>query len=48
MELKNQKVVIMGGTSGIGLAAAKMASDAGAKAIITGRNPEKLNSALQK
>jgi NAD(P)-dependent dehydrogenase (short-subunit alcohol dehydrogenase family) len=46
MDLKNQKVIIMGGTSGIGLASAKMVSDAGAKAIITGRNPEKLKNAL--
>jgi NAD(P)-dependent dehydrogenase (short-subunit alcohol dehydrogenase family) len=47
MELRKQKVIIMGGTSGIGLAAAKMASAAGAKVIITGRNPQKLKSALK-
>ena len=46
MNLKNQKVVIMGGASGIGLSTAKLASAAGAQVIITGRNSEKLKNAL--
>jgi NAD(P)-dependent dehydrogenase (short-subunit alcohol dehydrogenase family) len=40
-DLKNRKVVIMGGTSGIGLAAARQLSDRGASVIVTGRNPER-------
>lgn len=46
MNLKNQKVVIMGGTSGIGLATAKDAAAAGAEVIITGRDPVKLKTAV--
>jgi NAD(P)-dependent dehydrogenase (short-subunit alcohol dehydrogenase family) len=36
------RVVIMGGTSGIGLAAAESLTDDGAEVIVTGRDPEKL------
>lgn len=36
------RVVIMGGTSGIGLAAAEKLTAAGAEVIVTGRNAEKL------
>ncbi|POX52220.1 SDR family oxidoreductase [Streptomyces sp. Ru72] len=36
------RVVIMGGTSGIGLAAAERLTAAGAEVIVTGRNPERL------
>ncbi|WP_425830826.1 SDR family oxidoreductase [Streptomyces fractus] len=36
------RVVIMGGTSGIGLAAAERLSAGGAEVIVTGRDPEKL------
>lgn len=39
--LKNKKVLIFGGTSGIGLAAAVQANDAGAEVTIVGLNPEK-------
>ena len=46
MILKDQKVVIMGGTSGIGLATAKLITTAGAIAVITGRDPEKLKRAI--
>jgi NAD(P)-dependent dehydrogenase (short-subunit alcohol dehydrogenase family) len=46
MDLKEQKIVIMGGTSGIGLATARAAASAGAKVIITGRDPGKLKNAL--
>lgn len=46
MNLKGQKIVIMGGTSGIGLATAKAAASAGAVVVITGRDPEKLRRAI--
>ena len=38
--LQNRTVVIFGGTSGIGLAAARQAKDAGAEVIVVGSNPE--------
>lgn len=43
--LKNKKIVIIGGGSGIGLAAAKQLAGLGARVTITGRNEEKLRSA---
>jgi NAD(P)-dependent dehydrogenase (short-subunit alcohol dehydrogenase family) len=46
MSLKDQKIVIMGGSSGIGLATAKQAAQCGAEVVITGRNPQKLNKAV--
>ncbi|MER7186726.1 SDR family oxidoreductase [Streptomyces hyaluromycini] len=36
------RVVIMGGTSGIGLATARRLADDGAEVIVTGRDPERL------
>ena len=45
MRLQNQKVIIMGGTSGMGLATAKAAA-AGAAVVITGRDQNKLDNAL--
>ncbi|MFC4010120.1 SDR family oxidoreductase [Nonomuraea purpurea] len=39
------RVVIMGGTSGIGLATARLLTDEGAEVIVTGRDPEKLAAA---
>jgi NAD(P)-dependent dehydrogenase (short-subunit alcohol dehydrogenase family) len=45
MNLKDQKVVIMGGTSGIGFATAKAAASAGGVVVITGRDAEKLKRA---
>ncbi len=46
MKLRNDKVLIFGGGSGIGKAIAKRFCDAGAKVLITGRNEEKLKSAV--
>ena len=46
MGLQNQKVIIMGGTSGMGLATAKAAAAADAAVVITGRDQKKLNKAL--
>lgn len=43
MELKGKTILITGGTTGIGLEAAKQFLSIGAKVIITGRNQEKLD-----
>lgn len=45
MNLKNKKVLITGGSSGIGKATAIDLISAGAQVIITGRNEEKLQAA---
>jgi NAD(P)-dependent dehydrogenase (short-subunit alcohol dehydrogenase family) len=45
LDLAGQTVVVLGGTSGIGLATAQQASTAGARLIITGRNRERLQAA---
>jgi NAD(P)-dependent dehydrogenase (short-subunit alcohol dehydrogenase family) len=42
----NTRVVILGGTSGIGLATAKAAAAAGAYVVVASRNPTKVKSAL--
>ncbi len=45
MNMKNQKVVIIGGSSGIGFAIAKAVLDEGAKVAIISRNADKLKHA---
>src|ERR1700686_5763127 len=40
--MKNKTILITGGTTGIGLATAKLLSAEGARIIVTGRNPETL------
>ena len=45
MKLRNDKILVFGGGSGIGKAIAKRFYDAGAKVLITGRNEEKLKNA---
>lgn len=45
MSLEIQKIVVVGGSSGMGLAAAKALVEAGAKVVIAGRSQEKLDSA---
>ena len=45
MDLKNKTILITGGTSGIGLEAARQFLAMGAKVIITGRNQSKLDAA---
>jgi NAD(P)-dependent dehydrogenase (short-subunit alcohol dehydrogenase family) len=47
MSLANKKVVIIGGSSGIGLATAKATLTAQAKVLIAGRSLEKLQQAQQ-
>src|SRR3954453_14492918 len=39
---QDMRVIVMGGTSGIGLATAELLTAAGAEVIVTGRDPEKL------
>jgi NAD(P)-dependent dehydrogenase (short-subunit alcohol dehydrogenase family) len=45
MTLQDKTVVIIGGSSGIGLATARAAKAAGANMVITGRNTERLRAA---
>ncbi|HYL38371.1 MAG TPA: SDR family oxidoreductase [Bryobacteraceae bacterium] len=47
MHLKNAVVLITGGSSGIGRAAAKVLAHAGARVAITGRDPERLAEATR-
>jgi NAD(P)-dependent dehydrogenase (short-subunit alcohol dehydrogenase family) len=48
MLLSGQKVVVVGGSSGIGLATAELAKREGAEVIIASRNAGRLNAAAQK
>lgn len=48
MNLENNKVVITGGATGIGLGIAEIFLNAGSKVIICGRRQEALNSAVRK
>jgi NAD(P)-dependent dehydrogenase (short-subunit alcohol dehydrogenase family) len=47
MSLAGKTVVIIGGSSGMGLATAKAAQSEGAKVVITGRSEERLRSARE-
>ena len=44
MELENKKVVLIGGSHGMGLGTAKIASAAGAEVVLVGRSNEQLLS----
>src|SRR6187402_279643 len=44
--LKDQRIVILGGTSGIGLASAQAAAADGAQVIVVSSNQERVNKAL--
>jgi NAD(P)-dependent dehydrogenase (short-subunit alcohol dehydrogenase family) len=46
MELDSQKIVILGGTSGIGLATAQLAAAAGARVVVASSNGERVEAAL--
>jgi NAD(P)-dependent dehydrogenase (short-subunit alcohol dehydrogenase family) len=48
MMLKGKKVVVVGGSSGIGLATAELAKAQGAEVIIASRNADRLNAAAKK
>jgi NAD(P)-dependent dehydrogenase (short-subunit alcohol dehydrogenase family) len=48
MILKNSKVVIVGGSSGIGEASARLFLEAGANVIIAGRSREKMDAAVKR
>ena len=48
MVLQNKKIIVAGGTSGIGLATALLFQEVGTSVTVTGRNPEKLEAAKQK
>ena len=48
MELKNARIIITGGTSGLGKAMAILLLEKGAKVIITGRDEAKLNQVAKK
>lgn len=45
MDLRNQKVVIVGGTSGVGLATARAAAAAGATVVVASSSREKVDQA---
>lgn len=47
MMLDNKKIVIIGGTTGIGLSAAKAFVNAGAQLVLVGRNVDSCNAAKQ-
>ena len=46
MNLKGQRIVVLGGTSGIGLATAQAAADEGAVVIVASKRPERVERAL--
>ena len=46
-ELLGQTVVVIGGSAGIGLETARRARAEGAKVVLTGRNPERLQQAAR-
>lgn len=48
MSLSGQRVVVIGGTSGIGLAVARAAAEAGASVIVASRRKTKIDAALEK
>jgi NAD(P)-dependent dehydrogenase (short-subunit alcohol dehydrogenase family) len=45
--LEDKRVIILGGSSGIGLAVAEQASSEGAKVVVVSSNPERIQRAIQ-
>src|SRR5258708_13284687 len=45
--LRNKRVVILGGSSGIGLAVAELAASQGAKVVIASSNAERVQKAIE-
>ena len=45
--LQNKRVVILGGSSGIGLAVAEQAASQGAEVVIASSNPERVQKAVE-
>jgi NAD(P)-dependent dehydrogenase (short-subunit alcohol dehydrogenase family) len=48
MQFTGKKVVVVGGSSGIGLSTAELAKQEGADVIIASRNAERLNAAAER
>lgn len=47
MSLANQRLLIVGGTTGMGLATARLANERGADVLVAGRSPDRLAAAEQ-
>src|SRR3954465_14385215 len=47
MSSMSERVVIVGGTGGVGLAAAVQLAESGREVVVAGRTPERLESALK-
>src|SRR3989442_490698 len=47
LPLRGQRVVVVGGTSGMGLGAVRAAADAGAEVIAAGRRPKAVREVIQ-
>ena len=47
MHLRGTRVIVVGGSSGIGLAAARLTKEAGAEVTIVGRSPVRLKQAQE-
>jgi NAD(P)-dependent dehydrogenase (short-subunit alcohol dehydrogenase family) len=47
-DLRNKRVVVLGGSSGIGFAVAEQASTEGAEIVIASSNPERVQKAVEK
>ena len=47
MMLRDKTIVIVGGTTGLGLSAARACITAGARVVVSGRNPENAKAAQE-